>query len=500
MKLNKINYRHKNFDIFSKEDKNNIDEEEIIPIYPNSSNKINKIKIFSALNTDNLNLTNNFNYKPMPILTNIFDILKEDSNLIFNQNKPILDFGSKSSRQKHEYFFKTDFNEKHKDKAKDIKNISKILPLDKRYYKKHLLNKGNISKDVINKDFFNRQNNNKLHKTFYLRENYKNKLNDKQINIIEILKSEIYKYYVNHFYSITDFFNNWVNFNTNKFLNLQYNYITEEKFYNYINHKLNINIDSDKAKQIFNKLLSENNTNIKSKHLNIDDFIKIFFDGKNLNGNKNLYANEIKIRKEIDKMSSGEKYNYLLALVNMEKIKLINKAKEFNFHFNRNNDYNYDKETFINLINFILPKNNQKLFTNEINMIFNKFNNENSQKINLNFLIEYISRNINKIEIEKFNENIKSNNKSFIKNILPPYIKPKKIIDKKFYSEEKNKVSREKINRKKDNTEKKIYNCKNKSIKKEKNRRSSFTLFTDTKNTNYSSINQRKNIDIIEFL
>ena len=101
MKLNKINHRHKNFDIFSKEDKNNIDEEEIIPIYPNSSNKINKIKIFSALNTDNLNLTNNFNYKPMPILTNIFDILKEDSNLIFNQNKPILDFGSKSSRQKH---------------------------------------------------------------------------------------------------------------------------------------------------------------------------------------------------------------------------------------------------------------------------------------------------------------------------------------------------------------------------------------------------------------
>ena len=498
MKLNKINYLPENLDIFLKEDKNAIDKE-IIPIYPNSSNKINKIKIFSALNSDNLNLTNDLNRHPNPILTNIFDILKEDNNnnnLLFNPNKRLLNYELKSSiKNKSEFFGNINLN--GKSKTNDLKIIPNILPLDKNYYKKLLFNKGNISKDHINKDVYNRHNSKKFHKTFYLKTNNINKLNSKQIDLIEIIKTEIYKYYINHFYSTIDFFNNWVNFNTNKFVYLQNNYITEEKFYSFVNHKLNINIDSDKSKQIFNLLLSENNINEKNKGLNYDDFIKIFFDGKNLNRNKNLPTNELNSCNDINKMSSDDKYNYLLILINKEKIKLINKAKEFNFHFNRNNDYRYDKETFTNLVNMLLPKDNQKLFTNEINIVFNKFISGDNQKINLNFLIEYISRNINKIKNGKKNEEIKNN---INKNILPPYIKPKKIIDKKYYSEEKNKISKEKMIQKKNNIEKIIYSYQNKSIKKEVHHRNNFNLFTDMKSINYSSINQRKNIDIIEFL
>ena len=349
-------------------------------------------------------------------------------------------------------------------------------------------------------------------KTFYKQSKSIYNSNDKKAtnNIYEILysiKNEIYKHFINNYDNISDYYDDWINYKNYKLNynnNKEINVINEEIFYNYIHHRFNISIDSNKSKEIFNLILQERNivNNNKCNYLDINDFKKIFFDKKHLIIKKNINN----FYNEISSLSPSSKYEYLLKLINIEKIKLLNKTKEYNSEFNRDNDYNYDKKTFINLINTLLPKNSKQYFTNTIIELFEKFCNKINQKINIIFFIERIPRNINRNKLNKQNEDIKCNNTK--NNILTVHNNHKEIIDinktsKNFFRDYKSGViSLKKKNYRGHN----IFRHQSKDRISSKKNGQDDKIVNNKMNSNIPSIKNQslkkhsKNTDIIDFL
>lgn len=407
------------------------DENMIKPVFKNTYDLGKDNEYF------NLMSSNNFpNHTKNKKISNIKSKSIKPKGIINGINNKIYLKGRKTNTKIFSNFDKNYYKnlllKKSKNQITNYNAPNKKIKVIGAFNKKHDSKKDKLLKKIKNFLASDTKTIRELKKTIYKQSNNLSYSNEKETtnNIYEILcliKNEIYKHFISNYNNISDYYDDWINYKNNKFSfnNRQNNVIDEEIFYTYVHHRFNINIDINKSKEIFNLILLESNiiNHNDCDYLDINNFKKVFFDKKDLIISKNINN----FYKEISCLSSVSKYQYLLNLINMEKIRLLNKTKEYNSKFIRDNDYNYDKETFSNLINALLPKNFQKYFINEINELFEKFCNKINKKINIIFFIGRISRNMNKKKFNKQSEDIKCNN--IKNNILSIHDKHREIID-----------------------------------------------------------------------
>ena len=235
-----------------------------------------------------------------------------------------------------------------------------------------------------------------------------------------ILISETKKHYMrNKFKNINRYFNDWLNYKNNNKANNEKSYLTIENLYNYINDKINFKINKV---EIF-KIFKFSNLN---EGLSLKNFNNFFFD-------ENFFIlpkveNDFLSNSSIRKKEEYCKYLLMLDLLKEKKYllyeKVFNNRKFFNNSFididNKSNvEYNFDE--FHKLIIDLYP-DEKILCVSNLGILFNKYINIKTKKINMKKFIYFLFDNKSKLSSQKklnyftMNNSPRYNFSNFLKN------------------------------------------------------------------------------------